>query len=128
VKNLINNRKINIYNKGNHYRDFSYVDDIVDGTQKILFSKKKFFRKNFNVFNVGNNNPIKLLKLINLIENILGKKFKKKYLPMQKGDVFKTYSDIKKIQRIIKYQPKINIETGLKKFILWYREYYKINS
>jgi len=60
--------------------------------------------------------------------NSINKKFKKKYLPMQKGDVFKTYSDIKKIQRIIKYQPKINIETGLKKFILWYREYYKINS
>jgi UDP-glucuronate 4-epimerase len=126
VKSLISGQKINVFNQGNHYRDFSYVEDVAEGTQKILFSKKKFYNKNFNVFNIGNNNPIKLLKLVNLIENIIGKKFKKRYLPMQKGDVFKTYSSISKIQKIIQFKPKTNIETGLKKFILWYCKYHKI--
>ena len=125
VKSLISGQKINVFNQGNHYRDFSYVEDVAEGTQKILFSKKKFYNKYFNVFNIGNNNPTKLLKLVNLIENIIGKKFKKRYLPMQKGDVFKTYSSISKIQKIIQFKPKTNIETGLKKFILWYCKYHK---
>jgi UDP-glucuronate 4-epimerase len=124
VKNLIENKKINIYNNGNHYRDFTYVDDIIDGTLKILLSKKKFFKNNFNIFNLGNNIPIKLTKLIYLIENILNKKFTKRYLPLQKGDVFKTCADIKKIQSVIKYKPKTNIKIGLQNFINWYRGYY----
>jgi UDP-glucuronate 4-epimerase len=125
-KSYFSKEILHVNNYGNHYRDFSYVEDVAEGTQKILFSKKKFYNKNFNVFNIGNNNPTKLLKLVNLIENIIGKKFKKRYLPMQKGDVFKTYSSISKIQKIIQFKPKTNIETGLKKFILWYCKYHKI--
>ena len=126
LKNLINKKKINIYNQGNHYRDFTYIDDIVDGTLKILINKKKFYKKNFNIFNIGNNKPIKLLKLINLIEHLTKKKFKKNFLNIQMGDVYKTYADIDKIQSVIDYKPKTNIKHGLVKFIEWYKKYYKI--
>jgi UDP-glucuronate 4-epimerase len=125
VKNLINKKKINIFNQGNHYRDFTFIDDVTDATLEVLVSKKKFFQKNYNVFNIGNNKPIKLLKLINILEILTKKKFKKSFLDIQKGDVYKTYADINKIQSVVNYRPKTNIKDGLRKFIEWYKSYYK---
>jgi UDP-glucuronate 4-epimerase len=125
VKNLINKKKINIFNQGNHYRDFTFIDDVADATLEVLVSKKKFFQKNYNVFNIGNNKPIKLLKLINILEILTKKKFKKSFLDIQKGDVYKTYADINKIQSVVNYRPKTNIKDGLRKFIEWYKSYYK---
>jgi UDP-glucuronate 4-epimerase len=128
VKKLYERKKINIFNRGNHYRNFTYIEDLVDATSKILLYKKDFFKKKFNIFNVGGNKTIKLSKLINYIEIIAGKEFKKNYVNKQKGDVFITSACNLKIQSIINYKPKTNIIDGLKKFISWYKQFYNINS
>ena len=123
VKNAIQNKEINIFNKGNHQRDFTYIDDVADITAKILLTKKH--SKN-EIYNIGNNNPIKLSRLIYLIEKKLNLKIKKKLLPFQKGDVLKTYANINKTKNDFNYNPKENIETGLSKFIKWYKKYKNI--
>ena len=123
VKNAIKNKEINIFNKGNHQRDFTYIDDVANITAKILLSKKH--SKN-EIYNIGNNKPIKLSRLINLIEKKLNLKIKKKLLPFQKGDVLKTCANISKTKNDFNYNPKENIETGLSKFIKWYKSYNNI--
>ena len=123
VENAMKKKKINIFNRGNHHRDFTYIDDVVNISVKILLSKKHF--KN-EIYNIGNNKPIKLSYLISLIEKKLNLKIKRKLLPFQKGDVFKTYASIRKTKRDFNYNPKENIETGISKFIEWYKNYNKI--
>ena len=107
-----------MFNKGKHERDFTYVDDIVDGIIKIVFSKKNKFGS--QIFNIGNGKKIKLLRYIQLIEKNLKKKALKKFLPLQKGDVFKTHSDIRLIKKYYNYNPKTDVNHGVKKFIEWY--------
>jgi len=123
VKDALENKKIDIFNKGNHHRDFTFIDDVADITVKILLSKKN--SKN-EIYNIGNNKPIKLSRLIYLIEKKLNLKIKKNFLPFQKGDVFKTYANINKTKKDFNYKPKENIETGLSKFIKWYKNYNNI--
>ncbi len=118
TKNIIKGKPIEVFNKGKHERDFTYVDDIVDGIIKIVFSKKKKFGS--QIFNIGNGKKIKLLKYIQLIEKNLKKKARKKFLPLQKGDVFKTHSDTRLIKRYYNYNPKTSVNHGVKKFIKWY--------
>lgn len=125
VENALKKKKINIFNQGNHYRDFTYIDDVVDITIKILLAKKK---SNNEIYNIGNNKPIKLSKLIYLIEKKLNLKIKKKLLPFQKGDVFKTFANIKKTKKDFNYNPRNNIESGVSKFIEWYKNYNNSNE
>ena len=136
VKKILENKSINIFNYGNHVRDFTYIDDIVDGIKRVIFKvpKKNFFDKvkfpnkstsPFRILNIGNGKPIKLKEFINEIEKNLGKKGKKKYLPLQEGDVIGTHSDINEISKLTKYKPKYSYKIGIKKFISWYLNYYK---
>ena len=118
TKNIIKGKPIEVFNKGKHERDFTYVDDIVDGIIKIVFSKKNKFGS--QIFNIGNGKKIKLLKYIQLIEKNLKKKARKKFLPLQKGDVFKTHSDTRLIKKHYNYNPKTGVNHGVKKFIEWY--------
>ena len=118
TKNIIKGKPIEVFNKGKHERDFTYVDDIVDGIIKIVFSKKNKFGS--QIFNIGNGKKIKLLRYIQLIEKNLKKKALKKFLPLQKGDVFKTHSDIRLIKKYYNYNPKTDVNHGVKKFIEWY--------
>ena len=118
TKNIIKGKPIEVFNKGKHERDFTYVDDIVDGIIKIVFSKKNKFGS--QIFNIGNGKKIKLLKYIQLIEKNLKKKARKKLLPLQKGDVFKTHSDTRLIKKDYNYNPKTSVNHGVKKFIEWY--------
>ena len=118
TKNIIRGKHIEVFNKGKHERDFTYVDDIVDGIIKIVFSKKNKFGS--QIFNIGNGKKIKLLRYIQLIEKNLKKKALKKFLPLQKGDVFKTHSDIRLIKKYYNYNPKTDVNHGVKKFIEWY--------
>ena len=118
TKNIIKGRSIEVFNKGKHERDFTYVDDIVDGIIKIVFSKKNKFGS--QIFNIGNGKKIKLLKYIQLIEKNLKKKARKKLLPLQKGDVFKTHSNTRLIKKHYNYNPKTSVNDGVKKFIEWY--------
>ena len=124
VDKIINNKTINIFNKGNHYRDFTYIDDLVECIFRIYKSKSS--KKDFKIFNIGSNNPVKLSKFISIIEKELNLKAKKKYLPIQKGDIPKTHSDNSKFYKIYKYKPNTSYEIGIKKFINWYKKYNRI--
>lgn len=116
-----NNKPIKVFNFGKMERDFTYVDDIVAG---ILASLSKSYA--YEIFNLGNNKPTKLSYFISLIEQKLVKKAKKRLLPIQPGDVPKTYADIKDAQKKLNFQPKTTIEQGIDKTIDWYKKYYKI--
>jgi UDP-glucuronate 4-epimerase len=136
TKKISDGKKIDIYNQGKMYRDYTYIDDIVDGIYKLLNkspsinSKKKFKNDSlspvapFRILNIGNTKKIYLLDFINTLEKELGKKIKRNYMPMQKGDVHSTLSDSSLLKRITGYNPKTNYKTGIKKFINWYLEYY----
>ena len=137
TKKILEGKKIDIYNKGKMYRDYTYVDDIVDGIYKlinkipVLNSKKKFKNDSlspvapFRILNIGNTEKILLLDFVNTLENELNIKIKKNYLAMQKGDVYSTLSDSSLLKRITGYNPKTNYKIGIKKFINWYLNYYK---
>ena len=136
TKKILDGKKIDIYNKGKMYRDYTYVDDIVDGIFKLLnkipslSSKKKFKNDSlspvapFRILNIGNTKKIYLLDFINTLEKELGKKIKRNYMPMQKGDVHSTLSDSSLLKRITGYNPKTIYKNGVKKFINWYLNYY----
>ena len=128
VKNIIQKKPIDIFNNGKHSRDFTYVDDIVQGIYRIIVSKNKNSKKKipYQVFNIGRGKSEKLMDFIKEIENNLKIKSKKKFLPLQKGDVEKTYADTSKLFKNFNYKPKISIKIGIKNFVNWYTRYYKI--
>ena len=139
TKNILRNKPINIFNYGNHVRDFTYVEDIAKSvyliSKKIPYKKKnkrKYYAfessSAFRVLNIGNNKPIKLLDYIKRIEIKLKKKAIKRYLPLQKGDIKKTLSDSSLLNKIIKFKPKTSINDGVNKFIDWYLDYYNVNK
>ncbi len=123
TKKILENKSIDIYNNGNHYRDFTYIDDVVNAIY-LLIKKPKKNKIPFNVFNIGNGNSRKLTEYIKLIEKNLKLKAKLKKMPIQKADIKKTHSDVSKLKSYIKYSPKVQLEVGVKKFVEWYKEYY----
>ena len=136
TKKILRGKKIEIFNKGKMYRDYTYIDDIVDGIYKLLKKApslkvvKKIKNDSlspvapFRILNIGNTKKIYLLSFINSLEKVLNKKAKKKYLPMQKGDVHSTLSDTSLLKKITGYNPKTDYRVGIKKFIDWYLKYY----
>ena len=126
TKNIINNHSIELFNNGKHLRDFTYVDDIVDGIYSLINKQSKKTIP-YEIFNIGNGTPKKLLDYLKYIEKNLKKKSKTKRLPLQVGDVVKTHSNINKLKKYTGYKPKTNIKIGIEKFIEWYKDYYKIN-
>jgi len=126
TKNILDNKKIELFNGGLHDRDFTYVDDIVAGIFSLI-KKPSISKIPYSIFNIGNGKPQKLLNYLKNIEKFLNKKAKIKKLPLQVGDIVKTHADIKKLKKYSNYSPKTNIEKGIMKFIEWYKDYYKIN-
>ena len=124
TKNIIEGKPIEVFNNGNHQRDFTFVEDCVDAIAKITLSKVK--REKFEVYNVANGNSEKLITYIKIIEKELNLKSKKIYLPLQAGDIKKTFASIQKINKKYKFKSKTNINNGIKRFIDWYKDYYKI--
>tara|TARA_B100000401_G_C52812564_1_gene724668 strand:+ start:1479 stop:2510 length:1032 start_codon:yes stop_codon:yes gene_type:complete len=138
AKAILSRKPISIFNKGKMSRDFTYIDDIVEGVYKCCF-KPAFSDLNFDpanpdpsssfaphrIFNIGNNKPVKLLEFVDILESKLGVKAIRNFENMQPGDVISTYADIKKINEWIDFEPKISIDIGLEKFAKWYLEYYK---
>jgi len=118
---LMNNEEIEIFNKGEMRRDFTYIDDIVEG---IIAALTKEFE--FEIINLGNNKPVDLDYFIKSLEKNMGKIAKKNYLEMQPGDVKETYADIEKAKRLLNFEPKTNIEDGLKKFVDWFKDWKKV--
>ena len=125
TKAIINDKKIDVFNYGNHSRDFTYIDDIISGVKKII-SKESKDKSLYKVYNIGNTKPVKLLDFISLIEKNLNKSCKMNLLPMQLGDVDKTFSNTSKLERDYGYKPNTSIEEGVENFINWYMNYYNI--
>lgn len=113
-------KEIQIYNNGDHLRDFTHISDIVDG---VLKASNRV--KGYKLYNLGNNKPIKLMDFIEILEKVVGKTFEKEYLPMQPGDVHTTYADIDLTKTDLDWEPTTDIKTGLNEFYGWYKEYYK---
>lgn len=120
---ILNNKPIKVFNNGELSRDFTYIDDIINGVVATIVQESE---KKYAVYNIGNNNPTKLLDFIELIEKNTNKIAQKDFLPMQPGDVEKTWADIKDLQDDFGYTPSVNIEFGVKQFINWYKKYYSI--
>lgn len=127
TKNINEGKKIKIFNNGELYRDFTYIDDIIDGIRLIMndVPKKNENGVKYKVYNIGNNKPVKISDFISLLEKNIGKEAIKEYLPMQPGDVYETYADITEIEKDFGFKPKTNIDIGLKNFVDWYNEFYK---
>ena len=136
TRGILNNKKIDIYNNGKMYRDFTYIDDIVNGINllisKVPSTKQLGKYKNdslspiapFRILNIGNTKKVFLLDFIKEIEKVLGKKAKRNYMPLQKGDVKQTLSNTNLLKKITNYNPKTNFKTGIRNFLDWYLKYY----
>ena len=137
TKNILEGKKINIYNNGKMYRDYTYIDDVIDGIYKLLNKvpklKEKMSFKNdslspvapFRIVNIGNTKKVYLLDFISTLEKELNKKAIRNEMPMQKGDVQSTLSKTRLLKEIINYNPNTSYRFGIKKFIDWYKAYYK---
>lgn len=133
---IINDVEIEVYNNGNHSRDFTYIDDIVDGIIAVMDNPPKVYDKEnhnnpsvssvapWKIYNIGNNSPVHLPYFIELIEKNLNKKAKIKYMPMQIGDVPDTFADIDDLKDDLGFSTKTNIENGISQFCKWYKDYY----
>ncbi|MBF8262810.1 MAG: wcaG [Parachlamydiales bacterium] len=119
TRQICEGQPIQVFNRGLMRRDFTYIDDIVNGTLAAIDLGAEC-----EIFNLGDNRPIDLLYLIQLLEDALRIRAIKEMLPMQIGEVLETYADIEKSQRMLGFQPKVSIEDGILKFIEWYREYH----
>ena len=114
---ILENKEIPIYGNGETQRDYTYIDDVLDGILKSI--DYVFVGNKYHVFNIGESETVTLAKMVEHLELNLGRKAKKKYLPLQAGDVAKTYADISKSRKILKYNPSTKFEEGIKKFIQW---------
>lgn len=137
TKAILNNETIQVFNYGNHKRDFTYVDDIVEGVIRVLdkpaepntewTGEEPDSGSSFapwRVYNIGNNNPIELNDYISAIEDATGVIAKKEFLPLQPGDVPETYADISDLEEFFEYKPTTKVEDGIKNFVEWYKSYY----
>lgn len=141
TKAIIEGKPIDVYNHGKMKRDFTYVDDIVEAISRLIphvpkpnpdWSGLKPDPSSsfcpYRLFNIGNNNPIELLRFIEIIEEKIGKKAIKNFLPIQDGDVPETYADVEDLMHEVDFKPATPIETGVGKFVDWYLDYYKSNK
>lgn len=139
TKNILAGKPIDVFNYGKHKRDFTYIDDIVEGIIRTLDNVAQPNENwsgdapdpatslaPYRVYNIGNNNPVDLLDYIETLENCLGKKAERNLLPLQLGDVPDTYADVEALVKDVDYQPKTTIQTGIAKFVEWYRDYYQV--
>ena len=126
TKQILENKEIQVFNYGNHKRDFTYIDDIVNCVFKIIINRtsNKNSKNQSEIFNIGNGKPQNLMKFINVIERELGKKSIISFKGLQPGDVPETFADISLVKKNFNYKPKTNIEIGVKNFISWYKKFY----
>lgn len=125
TKAITEGKPIKVFNEGDMYRDFTYIDDIVDGIIKLLESSPVLDNKElpYKVYNIGNNKPVKLLDFIQAIESAVGKKAIKEYYPMQPGDVYQTYADVSDLINDVGFKPDTPIQEGINKFVEWFGTY-----
>jgi UDP-glucuronate 4-epimerase len=139
TKNILAGEPINVFNHGRHRRDFTYVDDIVEGVYRTAMNPAASnpawngdapdpatSKAPFRIYNIGNNNPVELLDYIRVLEEKLGKKAEMNLLPLQPGDVPDTMADVSDLMRDTGFKPATSVETGVSRFVDWYREYYGV--
>ena len=124
---IMEGKPIKIFNQGDMYRDFTYIDDIVEGVMRILNNPPlpDEAGDRYKIYNIGNNKPEKLMDFIRILENALGKTAQKEYYPMQPGDVYQTYADVDDLIKDFDYKPATGLEEGINKFAEWYKEWKK---
>jgi UDP-glucuronate 4-epimerase len=139
TKAIFDGQPIDVYNHGKMQRDFTYIDDIVEGVLRVV-DRVPTPNANwsgdapdpatsftpYRLYNIGNNNPVELMRLISVIESCIGKEAQKNYMPMQPGDVPATYADVDDLIRDVGFKPDTPIEEGVSRFVEWYRSYYKV--
>lgn len=121
---ILNDKTIKVFNNGKLSRDFTYIDDIVEGVQKTILDKQPD-NKPYSLYNIGNGNPVKLLDFIKAIEQTIGKIAQKQMLPMQPGDVEQTWADTTDLEKDYNYKPNTTIQEGINSFVKWYNKYYE---
>ncbi|MEY4641737.1 MAG: hypothetical protein RLZZ227_1731 [Pseudomonadota bacterium] len=139
TRNILAGKPIEVFNNGHHRRDFTYVDDIVEGVIRTLDKvaapnpawngdrpDAATSKAPYRLYNIGSNRPVELLRYIEVLEHCLGKKAEKNMLPLQAGDVPDTYADVDALIADVDYKPTTSVETGIAKFVDWYRDYYKV--
>ena len=139
TQNILAGKPIDVFNNGNHQRDFTYIDDIVEGVIRVLdripepnpdwsgdAPDSASSTAPYRLYNLGNNQPVELMYYIEVLENCLGKKAEKNMLPMQAGDVQATFADIDDLVRDVGYKPNMPVEQGMAKFVAWYRDFYRV--
>ena len=134
VKALVNNQPINVFNHGDMLRDFTYIDDIIEGVYRVIISPPKKQEPSevnptaapYKLYNIGNNNPVKLMDFIHTIEKVLNKKFQINYKELQPGDVPSTFADVSQLVNDHQYKPHTTVHDGVKSFVDWYMDYNNI--
>lgn len=132
TKSILSGKPIKVFNYGKMRRDFTYIDDIIEGivrvTNKIPQSNLTAEKKSapYKIYNIGNNQPVNLIDFIETLEKHLGVEAEKEFLPMQPGDVPETYADIEDLMKDTGFKPKTSLDVGLKHFVDWYRSYYRV--
>jgi UDP-glucuronate 4-epimerase len=139
TKAILNGEPIQVFNNGNHRRDFTYIDDIVEGIIRVLdrpaSPNSEWLSDSpdpgtscapWRIYNIGNSSPINLLDYISALEKALGKTAKKHLLPLQIGDVPDTYADVEDLIKQFNYKPETSVDEGIRKFVSWYRTYYGV--
>ena len=124
VQAIAQNKPIDVYNNGKMQRDFTYIDDIVEGVVRVLLKSPQSSDSLYKLYNIGNHQPVELMRFIEVIEQAMGKTAKKNFLPMQPGDVPTTYADVDDLMRDVGFKPVTSIEVGMAKFVQWYCNYY----
>jgi UDP-glucuronate 4-epimerase len=139
TRKILAEEPIDIYNHGNHERDFTYIDDIVEGVVRVVDTiaapdpgwsgdhpDSASSTAPYRLYNIGNNSPVPLMTFIAAIEKAVGKEAKKNFLPLQPGDVPKTYADVDALEQAVGFRPSTPIEEGVRRFVAWYREHYGV--
>src|SRR5262249_51950880 len=131
TKAILENSPIDVFNHGNMQRDFTYIDDIVEGIERVMqriptADPTAASFAPYRIYNIGNNQPVPLMDFIPTWEKALGKKAQMTFLPMQPGDLPATFADIADLERDVGFRPTTLLEVGLGRFVSWYREYYRI--
>jgi UDP-glucuronate 4-epimerase len=139
TKNILAGKPIDVFNHGNHRRDFTYIDDIVEGVIRTLdripvpdpewsgdSPDSASSTAPYRLYNIGNNKPVELMHYIEVLEDCLGRKAKKNMLPLQPGDVPATYADVDDLVRDVGYKPDMSVEQGIANFVAWYRDYHAV--
>jgi UDP-glucuronate 4-epimerase len=135
TQSILAQKPIDVFNHGQMYRDFTYVDDIVEGIVRTMdhipvanpdITNDSMSRAAYRIYNIGNNQPIKLTRFIEVLEDCLGMQAKKNFLPLQPGDVVTTYADVDDLIQDVGFQPRTSIEDGIERFVDWYCRYYQV--